>query len=144
VLEAGARKTDDWLWVMFKLDSSREANHTTGGFVTGSQRVIAAGGDDMCPMSNGTVKLELVRHDTEEAVKDGGNGPFRVELYEKSISTRTLDQRARDDDEDYCRSCVKQDAECRQSGDTGEYSSCSKQFGACLYNGGMTRAQCEP
>lgn len=144
VLEAGARKSGDWLWVMFKLDSSAESNHTTGGFLTGSQRVIHAGGEDMCPMHNGTVKLELVRHDTEEALADAGAGPFRVELYEQAISTRTLDQRARDDDDDYCRSCVQQEAACRQSGDTGPYSSCSKQFSACLYNGGMTRKTCEP
>jgi hypothetical protein len=145
VLEAGARKNDDWLWVSFRIDSAREYRSTSGGFLTGSRRVIqAASGEGLCPSRGGKLIFELPRHDTSVPVKDAGNGPFRVELYEQPISTKLLDERDRADDEDYCRACVKQQTDCLSSGDTGIYTSCTKQFSACLYQRGMTRKQCEP
>jgi hypothetical protein len=145
VLEAGARKNDDWLWVSFRVESSHESRSTSGGFVSGSKRVIqAASGEGICPSRGGKLVLTLPRHDTNVPVKDAGTGPFRVELYEQPINTKLLDQRDREDDDDYCRSCVKEKAACEVSGDTGMHSSCTKQFAACVYNGGLSRSECEP
>lgn len=142
VMESGARKNDAWYLVHFAVKTKAEDRSTVGGFLSGSQRIVETGDADICPSRDGKLALYFEAHFKLGPIDDAGTGPFHVQLYEKTISGKDLDARARDEDDDYCRSCMQQRLGCQSSGDTGTYKTCSAQFDGCLRDGGMKKSQC--
>jgi hypothetical protein len=145
VMEAGARANDDWYLIHFLVETPAESRGSSGGFLTGSRRILSAGGDEgVCPSKSGAVDLTFEHRHKMTPLTDAGTGTFRVQLYEKAISGKELDDRDAADDDDYCASCMRQRLACQQTGDTGNQKTCEGQFSACLRDGGMKKSQCKP
>ncbi|HEY5946851.1 MAG TPA: hypothetical protein VIV40_15215 [Kofleriaceae bacterium] len=136
-MDAGARldRPDD---LAFRLRvTDKFATHgTMGTFDTDSRRILRVGGtvgaEGLCAATPGGV--ELIFGNT-------GRGTAVATVYEHSTDLKQLQERAIEDEQDWCTGCMDERLDCQRTGHTGTFSTCAQQFKACIRG---LKVRCDP